>query len=71
MNEQTTTGSGSGAPTPAPETKAVEQSDEPKRYAVYDLTHLKFVGPVLDKRPSKAAIKDSHGTAHEFEVREV
>jgi hypothetical protein len=49
-------------PAPAPGTSG--------RYAVYDKTLLRFVGPVTDKRPTKAAVKDLVGD-HDHEVREV
>lgn len=61
----------------SPETPAegvTSRSAEPTgsgRFAVYDTTLRRFVGPVVDKRPSKAAANKLVHTADAYEVREV
>lgn len=63
------------APDPAPSTSSrsttsSKADDDAKRYAVYDLTYEKFVGPVTDKKPSKAAAEKAAGHDN-VELREV
>lgn len=41
------------------------------RFAVYDTKLLRFVGPVVDKRPSKAQANKLVHTPDAYEVREV
>lgn len=51
-----------------------DQPDEPKRYAAYDNTLLKFVGAVVDsaqKARASDAYKDAKKAGHDLEVREV
>jgi hypothetical protein len=56
-------------PETAPE-KAPKASDDGKRFAVYDLTYERFVGPVTGKRPSKANAEKAAGHDN-VEIREV
>jgi len=58
----------------SPETPAEgvsERSTGSGRFAVYDTTLLRFVGPVVDKRPSKAQANKLVHTPDAYEVREV
>lgn len=47
------------------------KSEVEKRHAVYDLTHGRFVGPVLGKKPTKTEAAKLVPTGHDFEIREV
>lgn len=52
------------------QTSAKPSTDGSGRYAVYDTRYLRFVGPVTDKRSSKADAKKVAGH-DDVEVREV
>lgn len=56
-----------------PDSKSESKADKPasdSRFAVYDLTYLKFVGHVTSKRPSKAQAEKAAGHDN-VEIREV
>lgn len=60
-------------PTPDPDpTPELEQEapDPDTRYAVYDVTLQRFVGPVTRKRPGVRRVRDLVGD-HDYEVRKV
>jgi hypothetical protein len=65
---------------PEPESKAepkAEPKAKAKRYCVYDTTYLRFVGPVLDSKPSASKMREiaaEHGgevDGDALEAREV
>lgn len=60
------------APPADPKPPASEDGDQlADRFAVYDLTHQRFVGRVMDKRPSKADAAKMVAKGHDYEVRKV
>lgn len=59
-------------PEPTPEVKAepTRKAGPPKAYALYDLSHLRFVGGTHDTK-AKADDKSLKVKGHRYEVREV
>lgn len=51
--------------------RAEVEAEAPARYAVYDLSHERFVGPVTSTKPTRKEAAELVAEGHDFEVREV